>query len=172
MKRRTKERTTTHPFFFRVQFFYSTFSWPLCETHTFGRSFHPSEARHNEGTARAVSLFFASDDVYDRCDNAVDPAEIVDAIRSFMKVRYSMALLLRDGGAFYDRAPPKQEHRAREVKQTSSQNVLPLLLACSTRASCLGRGPSGWCRAGGWRRRGWRRTASPRDSASGSPSSK
>lgn len=48
-------------------------------------SFHPREVAKNEGMARAVSLFFASDDVYDLADNATEGSEILEAIRSFMR---------------------------------------------------------------------------------------
>ena len=48
-------------------------------------AFHPDDVLRNEGIARAVALFFSSDDVYDTCDNATSPKEIIDSLNSFMR---------------------------------------------------------------------------------------
>jgi len=39
----------------------------------------------NEGVGRAMSLFFASDDVYDSCSRAANQADITAAVTSFLK---------------------------------------------------------------------------------------
>ena len=48
-------------------------------------AYYPDDVTNNEGRARAVSLFFSSDDVYDLCDKAQTSKEVLDSMNSFMK---------------------------------------------------------------------------------------
>merc|ERR1719502_1346141 len=48
-------------------------------------AYHPDAVERNEGMARAVALFFSSDDVYDTCDNATESGGVTQAMNSFMR---------------------------------------------------------------------------------------